>query len=520
MPAENSYNFFKYDLAYEEALSLIKELLATSYGRPIGYYASSVDLDNYKRLFTRDTIWIGLAALLSGKPELIEGFKSSLDVLCNVQREDGAIPSNISPGGLVSFGANNPRIDPNTLYVIGCIEYYKYAKDEFFIRNLLESINKTIEYLEENWENKEYELLYIPRAGNWADEYLQRGLVLYDEVLWYQALKSYAYILRIFSEKKASAKYLEKANRVRTLIRDKFWIKNSSSSLDKVYLKMRDKIDFEEMGYLMHFYYAKSKETSTFSKSHGIFDAFGNSLAILSGVASKNQVEKIFKFVDVISQNKYPLIPAHYPCFKETVFRSKKLHQYRFKEYMGKYHNGGLWSWYTGIYAASMVKIGDYPRAIKFLEGILNANMQSKNGEKFYEYHAARKSILQAIVDNENGLDLYFSKVFSDYVRKQKPNVQIEQGNKKIEIVDEISVRNFPLKKNEKIKITAVGPNAEDVLYSISSIEDRSGKRYFRDVKVEHIVSQPEGTSSMGISAAAYIIAYKAVKEGKVLFYQ
>ena len=188
-------NDIKYQLAFDQAVGLLKNLLIDRGGKELGFLASCIDKDNYKRIFARDAFWIGMAGLLSGNEQLVNGFKSSLEILMNSQREDGAISSNVSSEGQVSYGVKSPRVDPNTLFIIGCIEFCKHTRDQNEINMFLDAAGKALKYLENAWENKYWGLLYIPRAGNWADEYLQQGFVLYDEVLWFLALKQYAYVL-------------------------------------------------------------------------------------------------------------------------------------------------------------------------------------------------------------------------------------------------------------------------------------------------------------------------------------
>ena len=507
-----------FEKAYDEAIGLLRSLLAGSECGPIGFVASNLDIDNYKRLFTRDTFWIGMAALLSGEPDLIGGFRSSLEVLRDTQRrDDGAIASNVSCDGKVSYGIINPRVDPTSLYIIGCVEYYRHTGDGSFLAAFIPSVRGAMGYLEDVWENKACGLLYIPRAGNWADEYFQQGFVLYDEVLWNIALKKYAYALKELGDGRAG-EYREKASGVKKLIREKFWIKNTDVREDHVYRSMRKKLDLNRAGYFLHFYYSGDKVKADFAHAHGIFDAFGNSLALLEGFPGETQREHLLRFVDIVSDNWYPLIPAHYPFFKENTFRSKKLHQFRFKESIGHYHNGGLWPWYTGVFVSALAKAGEDMRAIRFLHGILRANAQEKDGHKFHEYHSMKKSEAILEVVRPEGLDLYFSMKLSHLVSTHRSNMRVKYRNFKVDVTDRLCEPLLLPKQGERVRFGTVGPDAKDVLLTIPFMKDRSGRRYFRNVEMRSIRSEPDGTGNLGVSAAAYVIAYKAVAEGKILF--
>lgn len=44
------------------------------------------------------------------------------------------------------------------------------------------------------WEFNNRGLLYIPPTGDWADEYMQSGYLLYDQLLYLQALIAFGLI--------------------------------------------------------------------------------------------------------------------------------------------------------------------------------------------------------------------------------------------------------------------------------------------------------------------------------------
>ena len=76
----------------------------------IGFLASSENKDNYRRVWARDGVVCGLAALASKDQTLIATFKKTLQTLGDFQHDLGIIPSNvyfsdgqpkISYGGLV-----------------------------------------------------------------------------------------------------------------------------------------------------------------------------------------------------------------------------------------------------------------------------------------------------------------------------------------------------------------------------------------------------------------------------------
>jgi GH15 family glucan-1,4-alpha-glucosidase len=76
------------DLNYMKAIELLQKHLHLK-------VASAQDISNYKRVWARDGVICGLAALASGDEELIATFRLTLETLTNNQHENGTIPSNV-----------------------------------------------------------------------------------------------------------------------------------------------------------------------------------------------------------------------------------------------------------------------------------------------------------------------------------------------------------------------------------------------------------------------------------------
>jgi len=70
-----------------------------------GFLASPTDSDNYRRIWGRDGIIIGLAALMTGDGNLIAALSDTLRTLAAHQGPHGEIPSNVDVhSGRVSYG--------------------------------------------------------------------------------------------------------------------------------------------------------------------------------------------------------------------------------------------------------------------------------------------------------------------------------------------------------------------------------------------------------------------------------
>ena len=105
----------------------------------------------------------------------------------------------------VSYGSIAGRTDASLWYVIVSLLYIKkWPEDQLFEKikpTILDLIN-----LWEAWEFNQRGLIYTPLSGNWMDEYLVEGYLLYDQCLRYWALKLCKEFQLASSEKPESLK--------------------------------------------------------------------------------------------------------------------------------------------------------------------------------------------------------------------------------------------------------------------------------------------------------------------------
>ncbi|MFC2048850.1 NAD(P)-dependent oxidoreductase, partial [Elusimicrobiota bacterium] len=343
------------------AVSVIRQTLSEK-----GFRASSEDRDNYRNVFTRDAMWIGIAGILIGEIDLIEGLETTLNTIKDNQREDGMLPSSITPGGEAVYGRENTtRIDASLLYPIGVWQYYKATGDRVFLKKHIGAIEKALSNLSQKFGNTSNDLIYIPQAGDWADEYIQKGFVLYDEVLWFTALGDLAELLELTGDNEKALEYAGKARRVKDQIRENFW---------------------SEDGYFIHFF--DSSDKATLDNPSDSFDAFGNALAMLSGISTDKQVDSQAAYIKSVRAEDTGLVPAHLPILEDAALDNTDLWLYSFKNMAGHYHNGGVWAWYSGILAAALAEKGKTTLASSIKESISEVNARVKDGKSYYEYHS------------------------------------------------------------------------------------------------------------------------------------
>jgi len=110
------------------------------------------------------------------------------------------------------------------------------------------------------------------------------------------------------------------------------------------------------------------------------FDALGNLLAILSGVADESKSATILDFMerhgmaDAPMASLTPVIEPGHPDWRDYYGMLNRPHHY---------HNGGIWPFIGGFYVAALVKAGRWDRAAMALDRLAALN---RAGE-FNEWH-------------------------------------------------------------------------------------------------------------------------------------
>lgn len=352
------------DLNYMKAIELLRRASSAE-----GFLASAQDISNYKRVWARDGVICGLAALASGDRELIETFQRTLETLASNQHHNGTIPSNVMTNGdvvEVSYGGLAGRVDAVTWFIIGICQYAFYKNDPSFVKKHEGNIQKCLQLLEA-WEFNNKGLLYVPLSGNWADEYITDGYVLYDQLLRIWALKSYNH----FVNDKSIANKIEK---ITVQIEINF---TPNSVGEKYHERAYNEIDikdfmpcsFSPAGYKIQ------------------FDAFANSLALYLNIGSEEFQKAILQY-SIALKNERPLrlLPAFWPPIEETDIDWNLLKnncKYEFRNYPNEFHNGGSWSMVNGFYGLALLSKENKHQASEVLEAINVAN--AVENYSFYE---------------------------------------------------------------------------------------------------------------------------------------
>lgn len=329
------------DEAYEKSLALLRNLSTQN-----GFLASREHIDNYERIWARDGVIAGIAALLTHDNALITTFKRTLETLYAHQDETGRIPSNVAPKtGATSYGTTVGRVDATLWYVIGVCAIARIDNDRGFFDAYHASVEKALFYLR-CLELNGRGLLYIPQGGDWADEYINHGYVLYDEVLYYFALATYS---RLTGDKTAKAA----RERLGNLIRVNYF--PSAKRRESIHVYNHALYDYAINTYTPPL-------PASYFTNHSIrfnVDTFSIGLLLLSDIVDAEQATAIRTSVEEELLNNFPILPAFHPIITEgdPLWEDLKLNfLYEFRNKPNEYHNGGLWPLVHGFFISSRSK--------------------------------------------------------------------------------------------------------------------------------------------------------------------
>ena len=298
----------------------------------------------------------GVAGLLVRDPVITTGLVRTLERLKELQGAEGQIASNFelrqraSPN--VSFGTLAPRIDATTWYLVGIALAAKAgAIDPEPYRTSVRAVVRLLDALEYNGRH----LIYVPAGGNWADEYVYDGYVLYDQVLR-------AWGLRLCGALFGETAFTAKAQAIDERI---------------------------AVAYRPHAEAPRPHPPAAFSPLgvRDTFDLAACALLALSGVApSLGAMALDFIADNFLSRDVLP--PAFQPVIDEAhpdwpALRAYHLHGFRNRPH--EYHNGGVWPIWLGWLGLALGRAGraaDLDR----LRTLVHASALAHEDFEFQEY--------------------------------------------------------------------------------------------------------------------------------------
>jgi glycogen debranching enzyme len=363
----------KTDLLTDTALRKAQAILKSECS-PIGLMASPA---GYPHVWARDSVITSLGALLTPGHEFC--LRQSLETLAGQQSELGAIPNNVSVASGRLDHTNAGSVDSNLWFILGHVFQHRASADIEFLRRQWPALEQALLWLRYQDSNG-CGLLEVHEAADWADLLANRFNVLYDNVLWYAALRAMAEMADAIGQK--GNHYNEMADDVRHKLRIVLWVgpenddewgescpghtewKHTLSQIDPVLVKrpyFLPYVAFRDFG--------------------DYCDVFGNLLAILFDVANLAQEKRILDYLHQVGiAEPYPvrvLHPVIHPGNKDwrEYYRNNNLNLPE------QYHNGGIWPFVGGFYIAALIKAGRTDEAGRQLVKLAEVNRLGIDGE-------------------------------------------------------------------------------------------------------------------------------------------
>ncbi|MGY6743698.1 MAG: glycoside hydrolase 100 family protein [Cecembia sp.] len=343
-------------IAQDKAIQLLRKAVSEK-----GFLASPLQRDNYQRIWARDGVITGLAVLASREEDLVEVFQKTLITLGEHISPYGHVPSNVEvTGNKVSYGGLAGRADTGSWWLIGLCLYTKYTGNKALLYRFEEAIYR-IHHLYQAWEYNNKDLVYVPLAGDWADEYILHGYVLYDQILRYAALKLSGALME-------QQEWLDKAEAIKIAIYENYFLQDSWLETG-IHAQAKKQLS-QQVGGLN--YLPASFHPAGYQN---YFDALGNALAIIFNIHPQAEA-----CLDWGKGNFGPLVPAFAPVIKESDRDFDLLHQnfrFEFRNKPHEFHNGGVWPMVNGFWGMAMYLAKGKTEAEEVLEGIKSLNLKN-----------------------------------------------------------------------------------------------------------------------------------------------
>jgi hypothetical protein len=302
----------------------------------------------YPEPYTRDLMFSVFGIAVSGNQKLLESIRKVLETLAKNQTEHGHIPS------LVHDKDDRGSSDSTPLFLLGAGIFRKVSGEKDFLNT---AVKKALNWMEYQSPSDRYMVAQQP-TSDWRDEQWVTGYGLFVNTLVY----SY---LRLLGKN-------EKADKVHSEM-SRFTITGGTIHRHvHEGLVVKHKPYYALWSYKIH--------------SSERFDLLGNSLAILSGIASPSRAEDMISWIEeeCDSMKKkgdlaVSLPPNFFPYIKPE---DPDWHpRYAIFNRPGEYHNGGIWPFVCGLYVAALVAAKKYALASEKLVVLTNI-IKPSNTEK------------------------------------------------------------------------------------------------------------------------------------------
>lgn len=284
----------------------------------------------YPEPYTRDLLISVWGILTTGNKHLIHSVKNVLTTLARNQSDLGQIPS------LVHDKNNLGSSDTTPLFLMTTGIFRTFLEDAHFLEDAVE---KAVLWMSYQSPTNQYLIAQQP-TSDWRDEQWVLGYGLFVNTLAYSGLK--------FLKKE------EQATSLRDAMQQLTYASDTSHTCPHEGLAIKEQPYFALWSYKVY--------------SSNRFDLLGNSLAMLSGLASTEQSKAIVKWIEgecSVMQRNGTLAKNQTPNFFPYIQPDDAdwLPRYFDFNLPGAYHNGGIWPFISGLYVAALVAAKEYDLA-------------------------------------------------------------------------------------------------------------------------------------------------------------
>jgi glycogen debranching enzyme len=347
----------------------------------------------YPEVWARDAMISLLGVCADGLEDLAPALRDSLDTLTAHQSALGYIPLNVGSDGIPST-ANAGSIDSNLWYIIG----HHLLDRTFGTPDLLARHRDAIEraMLWVRYQDSDDDgLIESQEAADWADLLAYRGKVLYPNVLFTMALRSYTALAEKI-DLPDPALHTRLADVATSRLNGLHWVESdhglwataTSTELTGGHLESRRLVELTVAQLWARPFYLPWVAFRDFGDW---CDVLGNSLAILARVADADRADRILTYFDEVGVARpYPAKAIHPPIAPghkdwRDYYRNGD------RSLPDQYHNGGIWPFIGGVLVAALVEAGRQAEAADHLER-LAAALQEGHREpwEFNEWHHGR----------------------------------------------------------------------------------------------------------------------------------
>ena len=284
----------------------------------------------YPEPYTRDLLISGLGILTSENKQLTESLRRVLNTLARNQSNLGHIPS------LVHDPEDKGASDTTPLFLLMVSCFRKATGEHEFLESALQ---KALTWMDYQSPSDRVMVAQLP-TSDWRDEQWVLGFGLYVNTI----VHSY---LRLYGDN----------NKAETLRKH---MGRFAITEEIQHRHVHEGFALRRKPYYAAWSYKLYKDER--------FDLLGNSLAILSGIASPSRANSLVSWIEAECQalrTKNELALELPPCMfpytrpEDPDWRDRYA---RFNQ-PGQYHNGGVWPFICGFYVAALVAAGRFQLA-------------------------------------------------------------------------------------------------------------------------------------------------------------